>query len=313
MTGSPLAAPYPSATFALVEVEWLRTLPEDALSQGKVGEPASVRLIDLRWSPKGPPARERYAAGHLPHAVFVDLDVDLARPGGPGRHPFPPSGEFAALLGRLGIGANTHVVVYDDGPGSYAARLWYMLRVHGHARASVLNGGLAAWQSAGGPLSTQEEAPQPVAAPLVVVDRDRLLDRDQVKELLLRQTAKELAGALLLDARARPRYRGDLEPLDARKGHIPGAVNAPFEDNLRSAQDPRFRPPAELRALYEKLGVNSAREVVVSCGSGVTACHDALALELGGFALPKLYVGSFSEWSRLPDEPIATGDEPGKL
>jgi thiosulfate/3-mercaptopyruvate sulfurtransferase len=314
MTHTSVARPHLSAVPALVEVGWLAAQPDASLAQPNAGEPAAIRVVDLRWAP-GVDMQERYRAGHLPRAVRVDLDHDLAQHGGggPGRHPFPPPERFAELLGRMGIGAQTHVVAYDDGPGAYAARLWFMLRVHGHERASVLEGGLVAWRAAGLPLSTADEPVTPVAPPALQLDRGRLLDRGQVKELLRRRAAGGESAALLLDARARPRYRGEVEPLDKRKGHIPGAVNAPFEENLRSAADPRFRPPEELRALYEKLGAASASEVVVSCGSGVTACHDALALELAGLGLPKLYVGSFSEWSALPDEPVATGSEPGKL
>lgn len=268
---------------SLVDVKWLQAHPE-------------ARLVDLRWSPKGPPALDRYRAGHLPGALFVDLDRDLARPGGPGRHPFPPVESFAALLGRLGISLQTPVVVYDDGNGSIAARLWFMLRVHGHERAALLEGGLAAWTAAGLPLAVDEPALQPIAPPALVRDDARLIDRAGV--------AARPASALLLDARAPERYRGEVEPIDRVAGHIPGAVNAPFGDNLDGA---RFKQPAALRELYSRLGADAASEIIASCGSGVTACHDLLALELAGYRNTRLYVGSWSDWSSA-GEPIATGE-----
>ena len=268
---------------ALVDVRWIQTHP-------------AARLVDLRWAPQGPKAIDRYRAGHLPGAAFVDLDTDLAQPGGPGRHPFPAVERFAALLGRLGIGAGTEVVVYDDGSGAIAARLWFMLRVHGHARAAVLDGGLAAWTAAGLALSTVEPRIEPVAPPALLRDESRLVDRAAV--------AARPADALLLDARAPERYRGEVEPIDRAAGHIPGAVNAPFSGNLLPTG--RFKAPAALRELYLGLGAGSASSVIASCGSGVTACHDLLALELAGIQGARLYVGSWSDWSSAGG-PIATG------
>ena len=266
----------------LVEARWLSQHPE-------------VRTVDSRWAAAGPKARQKYDQGHLPGAVFVDLDRDLSQPGGPGRHPFPSVEAFARLLGRLGIGPQTHVVVYDDANNSIAARFWFMLKVHGHARASLLDGGLKAWAEAGLPLSKDEPRVEPVPPPVLQLDRSRLLDRKQVEER---------GGAALLDARAPERYRGEVEPIDKRAGHIPGALNAPFAANLTPAQ--RFRPPAELYQLY-----HSYPSPIVSCGSGVTACHDAFAIELAGLPPARLYVGSWSDWSSDPDCPIATGPQPG--
>ena len=266
----------------LVEARWLSQHPE-------------VRTVDSRWAAAGPKARQKYDQGHLPGAVFVDLDRDLSQPGGPGRHPFPSVEAFARLLGRLGIGPQTHVVVYDDANNSIAARFWFMLKVHGHARASLLDGGLKAWAEAGLPLSKDEPRVEPVPSPVLQLDRSRLLDRKQVEER---------GGAALLDARAPERYRGEVEPIDKRAGHIPGALNAPFAANLTPAQ--RFRPPAELYQLY-----HSYPSPIVSCGSGVTACHDAFAIELAGLPPARLYVGSWSDWSSDPSRPIATGPAPG--
>jgi thiosulfate/3-mercaptopyruvate sulfurtransferase len=267
----------------LVDVRWLVEHPE-------------ARVADVRWTPTGPPPRQRYLEGHIPGAAFFDLDQDLARPGGPGRHPFPSPEDFAQTLGRLGIGPDTHVVAYDDGSGAIAARLWFMLRAHGHARASVLDGGLKAWRDAGMPVETGEPRIEPVPPPALVLDRSRLADRSQVEHR---------GGTVLLDARAPERYRGEVEPIDARAGHIPGALNMPYAQNL--GPDGRFKPPAALRALYDKLGP----DVIVSCGSGVTACHDILALELAGLPPARLYVGSWSDWSSDPSRPIATGPESG--
>src|SRR5438445_10541808 len=160
-----------SDTSLLVDVGWLSRHSE-------------VRVVDLRWSASGPPAREKYDRGHVPGAVFVDLDRDLSQPGGPGRHPFPSVQAFAALLGRLGIGQGTHVVVYDDGTGSVAARLWFMLRVHGHEKASLLDGGYAAWVKAGLPVTKEEPAITPVPPPTLRLDTSRLVDRARVTELL---------------------------------------------------------------------------------------------------------------------------------
>jgi thiosulfate/3-mercaptopyruvate sulfurtransferase len=266
----------------LVDPQWVQSHPE-------------ARLADVRWAAKGPSARRKYEEGHLPGAVFVDLDRDLSRPGGPGRHPFPSEQQFAEVLSRLGIGEETHVVVYDEGHSSVAARLWFMLRAFGHAKVSVLDGGLRAWTEAGLPLSREE--PEIARAPRrkLALDRSRLAEVDEVQ-------ARRVT---VLDARAPERYRGEVEPLDPKAGHIPGALNAPFSANLTPSQ--RFRPPAELRGLYQRHGPNP----IVSCGSGVTACHDALAIELAGLPPARLYVGSFSGWIEDPLRPIATGPEPG--
>lgn len=271
-----------SDTPLLVDATWLAKHPE-------------VRIADLRWSAVGPAPRQRYDEGHIPGAVFVDLDRDLSRPGGPGRHPFPSEEAFAQLLGRLGIGPATQVVAYDDSSGSVAARLWFMLKVHGHEKVSLLDGGLKAWLEAGLPLSREEPRIPPVTPPKLKLDRSRVLTREEVERR---------GAASLLDARAAERYRGEVEPIDKRAGHIPGAFNAPFSQNLTQAQ--RFRPPAELRELYTRY-----TSPIVSCGSGVTACHDAFAIELAGLPPARLYVGSWSDWSSDPARPIATGADPG--
>ena len=270
-----------SDTPLLVDARWLSAHPE-------------ARIADLRWAAAGPPSREKYDQGHIPGAVFVDLDRDLSQPGGPGRHPFPAEQAFARLLGRLGIGPDTHVVAYDEASGSIAARLWFMLRAHGHERASLLDGGMRAWVEAGFALSREEPRIAPAPARALKLDRARVVDRAQLASR---------GSAALLDARAPERYRGEVEPIDKRAGHIPGALNAPFAANLTAAQ--RFRPPEELRKVYRVY-----TSPIVSCGSGVTACHDAFAIELAGLPPARLYVGSWSDWSDDPARPIATGPDP---
>ena len=265
----------------------------------------NVRIADVRWSLTGPSGWEKYRQGHIPGAVYVDLDRDLSRPGGPGRHPFPATEDFARFLGRIGVGPETHVVAYDDAGGSIAARLWFLLRVHGHERTSVLDGGFQTWKAAGLPVTTDEPRIRAVDPPVLVLDRRRLAERADVEAISRRKIDE--GGAILTDARAPERYRGEVEPVDPRAGHIPGAVNAPVAGNLR---DGRFLPAPELRALYERLGAGE-REVIASCGSGVTACHTLLALELSGLPPGRLYVGSFSDWSSRPEAPVATGSEPG--
>ncbi|HXN55402.1 MAG TPA: sulfurtransferase [Myxococcales bacterium] len=289
----------------LVSVAWLST---------QVANP-DVRVVDLRWTLSAqraagppPPTRQKYAEGHLPGAVFLDLDSDLSRKPGPGRHPLPGVDDFAAVLSRIGVTENTHVVAYDDAGGSIAARLWFMLRLHGHARASVLDGGFPVWRAAGLPVTV--EVPRIAPAPLRKLSRDEsmLVDRAQVAALLAARGKSGVPRTLLFDARSPERYRGETEPIDARAGHIPGAVNAPVAGNLRSGI---MKPPEELRALYASLGVGEAAQVVASCGSGVTACHTLLALAQAELPPGRLYVGSWSDWSSDPATPIATGPEQG--
>lgn len=291
--------------------------PAQLATQCALNRPASAecRLCDVRLALTGPTAAERYAAGHLPGAVFVDLDPDLSRaqPRGPGgRHPLPSAGDFAQTLSRLGIGPDTHVVVYDDGEGAAAARCWFLLRLHGHAKVSLLDGGLAAWKQEGRPLSTEPFTPPP--APLRTLSRDEslLAPREEIEHLVsIRHTRHTEAARrhLLLDARAPERYRGEVEPLDPVAGHIPGAVNLPFVRALRGPPgDLRFKDPGELRALFAEAGV-PGREVIASCGSGVTACHTLFALFLAGYG-GRLYAGSWSDWISDPASEIARGSEP---
>ena len=263
----------------------------------RLGDP-TLRICDVRWWLTDPgKGRRDYAAAHIPGAVFVDLDADLAAPTGPGRHPLPSPAEFAARMAALGIGDGHDVVVYDDAGGTVAARLWWMLDDLGHPSVRLLDGGLAAWTAAGGSLT--DEVPTLVPASMALRDTwARVIDRER---LAARLRAGDTA---LIDARAPERYRGDVEPVDPKPGHIPGAISRPTADNL--GPDGRLLDPEVLRARFDTLGGT----VATSCGSGVTACHNALAMRVAGLAEPILYPGSYSDWATA-GMPVATGDEPG--
>jgi thiosulfate/3-mercaptopyruvate sulfurtransferase len=268
-----------------------------------VREP-DVRVVDVRWRLGDAGAgRRAFDAGHIPGAVFADLDADLASaPGDRGRHPLPSPAAFVAAMARLGVVEGTRVVAYDDQGGAIAARLWFLLRYFGHETCAVLDGGIGAYTADGHRLATLDTASAalrgPAVHPLVARPRPELVvTREAVAAAI---TASE---TLVLDARAGERFRGESEPVDPRAGHIPSAVNAPFGENLSEG---RFRSADELRAHYGGLGAFE-RETVVYCGSGVTACHDLLALAVAGNDSAKLYAGSWSEWARDPSAPIATG------
>ncbi len=266
----------------------------------RLGEP-DLRIADVRWYLGEPDrGRQEYERGHLPGAIFVDLDTDLAAPSGPGRHPLPEPAVFADRLGRLGFGSGDFIVAYDDVLGTVAARLWWMLDNLGHERVAVLDGGLRTWQAAGLPVST--DTPAVASGGLRLADRwSNTVDRDGLIARIREVT--------LIDARAPERYRGEIEPVDPKAGHIPSAVNAPAKIAL--GPDGRFLPPAELAGRIRSVAPPD-RPVVTSCGSGVTACHTALALRIAGLPDPLLYPGSFSDWSRS-DQPVAVGPEPGEL
>jgi thiosulfate/3-mercaptopyruvate sulfurtransferase len=257
---------------------------------------AEVRVVDLRWSLRGPPARQLYEAGHVPGAVFVDLERELTGKGS-GRHPLPSDEDFARAVSRIGVSTQTPVVVYDQRDGSSAARLWFMLRASGHEQVALLNGGFEAWVAAGLPLSREEARIEPAPLRKLAMDRSRIVDAAQVAAR---------GPAVLLDVRAPERYRGEIEPIDKKAGHIPGAINLPYSQNLDPAG--RFRGPADF---YKQYSLYSPYSVIVSCGSGVTACHAAFAIELAGLPSARLYEGSFSGWIEDPSRPIATGPQPG--
>jgi thiosulfate/3-mercaptopyruvate sulfurtransferase len=260
-----------------------------------------LRVADVRWALDGPPGRERYAAGHLPGAVFLDAEHGLSSPGeGPGRHPVPSREKLSRVLGEAGIGDAHVAVAYDDAGGSIAARLWWLYRHYGHGgRAAVLDGGIGAWTAAGLPL-VDDSPNHPAATWTPGEASDDLVDTATVHDLLGGET-------VLLDARAPERYRGETEPIDPRAGHIPGAASAPWADNL--GPDGRFLPPERLHARYAALG-SAGRPVVAYCGSSLTATHDLLALELAGIGGARLYEGSWSHWSSDPSRPAAVGAEP---
>jgi thiosulfate/3-mercaptopyruvate sulfurtransferase len=264
----------------------------------------SIRVVDCRWVLGQPGVgRQRYEAGHVPGAIFLDVDGDLADPPevGPGRHPLPDAAAFVARLEAAGIGDAHRVVAYDDVGGWVAARLWWMLDDLGHRSVGVLDGGFPAWVAAGHPVST--EAPDWPPASLDTLRRwwTRTIDGAAL--------AGRLGSVVLLDARGGPRYRGEIEPIDAVPGHIPTARHAPTDSNLRP--DGSFLTAAELGERYAALGAGGGDPVVVSCGSGVSACHDALAMRVAGLAPPLLYPGSYSDWTRS-GRPVATGAEPGE-
>jgi thiosulfate/3-mercaptopyruvate sulfurtransferase len=259
----------------------------------------NVRVVDVRWrlgNPAAGPAA--YAEGHVPGAVFADIDKDLAAPPGEcGRHPLPTGEAFASVMQRLGIGDETRVIAYDDQGGATAARLWFLLRYFGHETGAVLDGGIEAWTRAGYSLETTSSNVPP--STFRAVRRPELvLDHAAVQARLGKQ------GMLLLDARGKERFRGDNEPIDPQAGHIPSAVSAPFAGNLDAGS---FLSEPALYERYRALGALE-KETAVYCGSGVTACHDLLALAILGMDTAQLYAGSWSEWSRDPKAPVAVGD-----
>ncbi|WP_330314034.1 sulfurtransferase [Streptomyces sp. NBC_00523] len=254
-------------------------------------------LLDVRWQLGGPHGRPDYEAGHIPGAVFVDLDAELAGPAGTGgRHPLPDPAEFGAVMRRAGVRRDSPVVVHDGGQGWAAARAWWLLRWAGHTDVRVLDGGLAAWT---GELS--KETPDPAEGDFVPAPGALpLLDADGAAALA--------RSGVLLDARAAERYRGDVEPIDRVGGHIPGALSAPTGENVDA--DGRFLSPERLAARFAGLGVEGeAAEVGVYCGSGVSGAQQVLALELAGYRAA-LYAGSWSDWSADASRPVATGPDP---
>ncbi|MGR6318018.1 sulfurtransferase [Micromonospora soli] len=255
-------------------------------------------LLDVRWRLVGPPGRDDYAAGHLPGAVFVDLDTELCgRPGAAGRHPLPNPAALQAALRTAGVRAGHPVVVYDGGDGMSAARAWWTLRWAGHRAVRVLHGGFPAWLAAGLPVSTAVPAPAPGD---VTVSPGALpvLDAGEAARL-----AAADAG-VLLDVRAAPRYQGETEPIDPVAGHVPGAVNLPAPEYVA---DGRFPAAEALRERFAAAGVAASAPVGAYCGSGVTAAQAVLALHLAGRPDAALYVGSWSNWVADPQRPVATG------
>jgi thiosulfate/3-mercaptopyruvate sulfurtransferase len=266
---------------------------------------AGLRIFDCRFDLARPDAgRARYDEEHLPGAAYADLNRDLSVPGTlmSGRHPLPPATDFEARLRQWGVDGDSVVIAYDDGNSMYAARLWWMLRWLGHRRALVLDGGMRRWMQLGLPLEETITSRLPGnfvahSHPEYVVDSEHVL------------AASRERTSRILDARAPERYRGEVEPIDPVAGHVPGARNYPFTASLGA--DGRFLPAAELRAaLEERLEGVPAQGTVAMCGSGVTACHLLLAMELAGLGGARLYAGSWSEWCRNPSRPVARGTAP---
>jgi len=262
------------------------------------------RVIDARFDLFDTAAGENaYRESHIPGALYAHLDRDLAGPPGAdrGRHPLPDPVSWQATVSRWGIGPRTRVVVYDDAGGAIAARLWWMLRWSGHARVALLDGGWNCWRSGGRALEAGIRRVESV-------DFRASIQTGWTADT--NETALALAaGGLVLDARAAPRYRGEVEPIDSKPGHIPGAVNVPFSDNLDGHG--RFRPSGQLRELYrDKFDGRHAAAAIAMCGSGVTACHSLLAMRLAGLGDGRLYVGSWSAWISDPERPIALGNAP---
>jgi thiosulfate/3-mercaptopyruvate sulfurtransferase len=281
------------------------TLVDAAALSAALGDPA-LRLVDARFvmlNAAPDAGRQAYAASHLPGAVYADLNLDLSDLSkvGEGRHPMPDSDAFARRLGEWGIGPAHQVVVYDAGDGSMAAaRLWWLLKLLGHARVAVLDGGVAAWRAADGAETAEMRTPPSVAAYPSRFDAGQLVDAGAVAARL------DEDSGWLVDARAAERFRGDVEPIDPVAGHVPGAINRPFAQNLR---DGRFKPADELHEdLSRLLGHRSPADAVLMCGSGVTACHLLLAFEHAGLHGARIYPGSWSGWISDPSHPVARGD-----
>lgn len=270
----------------------------DELRRRLAGEQPPA-VLDVRWTLAGGPGRADHAAGHLPGAVFVDLDVDLSGPRTPGagRHPLPDPVSLQETVRRWGVEPDRPVVVYDAADGTSAARAWWILRWAGHPDVRLLDGGYRAWTAAGGEVSTDAPAPVPGSF-RVRVGAMPTVDADGAAALAV--------DGVLLDARGADRYRGEHEPVDPVAGHIPGAVSAPTWDNV--GPDGRFLDADELRRRFERLGVGDA-PVGAYCGSGITAAHEVLALEVAGVRAA-LYPASWSGWIEDPDRPVATGPQP---
>ena len=287
----------PLITAAALDV----ALGAESLWSGAGRRRSAWRVLDVRWKLGGPPGREEYERGHIRGAVYVDLDTELAGHGEPtdGRHPLPTEAAFQDAARRWGLNEGDSVVVYDDASGTSAARAWWLLRHAGVRDVRVLDGGLAAWRDARMPL---EKGPGATPIPgNIELHFGALptLDADSAAAL-----AGD-AGAVLLDARAGERFRGEVEPVDPRPGHIPGAVSAPTVDSLGA--DGRMLPADALADRFRDLGIADDTPVGVYCGSGVTAAHEALALVRAGLPMPALYAGSYSAWSNDPERPVVTG------
>lgn len=262
-----------------------------------------LAIVDCRFDLREPSAGERaFALGHIAGAVYAHLERDLSdlSRSGRGRHPLPDAERFCTTLARWGITPQHQVVAYDGRDGAMAARLWWMLRLLGHRRVAVLDGGLDAWMHAGGRMESGSARPRPGQY------RARFDVRQVISTAVLAARLAN-AGTVLIDARARERFRGEVEPLDPVAGHIPGALNRPYIENL--SPDALFKPASVLHADFERLlAGRSPSDAVLMCGSGVTACHNLLAMEHAGLGGASVYAGSWSEWCSDRHRPVARGD-----
>ncbi len=260
-----------------------------------------VRVLDVRWSLGGPPGRPLHEAGHIPGAVYADLDTELAGRGAPedGRHPLPATADLQRAARGWGIRQGDTVVVHDGGGNTAAARAWWLLRDAGLPDVRILDGALSAWVAAGLPLATGSTVPDP---------GDVTLTRRALPSLDEDAAAGIARSGTLVDARAGERYRGEVEPVDPRAGHIPGAVSAPTTGTLDA--DGAFLPADALRARFAALGIRPGDVVGVYCGSGVTAAHEIAALAIAGIDAA-LYPGSWSAWANRPERAVVTGAQPG--
>lgn len=262
---------------------------------------ANIVIFDCRFDLANTEAgRQAYQQDHIPGARYIHLDEDLSSPisKNTGRHPLPDAGTLAKKLADQGVNNHTQVIAYDGGPGAMAARLWWLVRWLGHNKVAVLDGGFAAWQAAG--LTTTAELPEIVTTTFDAhIRHDLFVNADTVEQI------RQDSAFCLIDARAPERFSGEVEPLDKVAGHIPGAMNMRWEENLRN--DKTFKSPDELQQRFNKqLNNVPAGNVIHSCGSGVTACHNLLAMEHAGLNGSRLYAGSWSEWIALPGRPVAT-------
>ncbi|HVI58320.1 MAG TPA: sulfurtransferase [Luteimonas sp.] len=280
---------------------WTTLVDAEALAAA-LGRNNDLAIVDCRTSLLDPAVAEAaYQQAHLPGALYAHMQDDLSgrHVPGSGRHPWPEAAGFASTLGAWGITPRHQVVAYDAGDGVFAARLWFLLRAFGHASVAVLDGGITRWTALDLPLDAAVRAPVPAPPYPGEFDASRLLDATQVQAHLAH-------GGMLVDVRAANRFRGEAEPIDPVAGHVPGAVNRPCADNL---SDGRFKPretlASEFRAL---LGAHAPADVAAMCGSGVTACHQLLAMEHAGLPGAKLFTGSWSGWIEDPARPVATGE-----
>jgi len=268
------------------------------VSTDELAQNPDWKIFDCRHDLANPGSGQvEYEKGHIKGALFAHLDRDLSAPltGRNGRHPLPEMQDFIRFLEKSGVAPTDTVVCYDAGPGSYAARLWWMLRWVGHAQAAVLNGGFARWVAEGRPVTAE--------APLITGTKYKTKP-ERSRSVALATVERQLKRLALLDARAPARYRGEQEPIDPVAGRIPGAKNRFNNENVNA--DGTFKSPEELKAAFQSvIGERKPSEIVHYCGSGVAACHNALAMEIAGLTGSRVYIGSWSEWSADPARPIS--------